>query len=64
MEEKVKCEVKLKKLEEENKELKEIIAIALNKPLLRQLAKAISEIEKGEYYTEEEFVKQANLIAA
>lgn len=55
---------KEKKLKEENKELKEIVAIALNKPLLKQLSKAIKEIERGEYYTEKEFIKKANLITA
>ncbi|MCX6742058.1 MAG: hypothetical protein NTX24_02695 [Candidatus Pacearchaeota archaeon] len=54
----------MKKLKEENKELKEIVAIALNKPLLKQLSHAIKEIESGEYYTEEEFARRANLVTA
>jgi len=58
------AEERIKKLEKDNKELKEIIAIALNKPLLKQLAKAIKEAEEGEYYTEEEFTKKHHLITA
>ena len=57
-------EKNIKKLKEENKELKEIVAIALNKPLLKQLSHAIKEIESGEYYTEEEFARRANLVTA
>ncbi len=53
---------KIKKLKEENKELKEVVAIALNKPLLKELAESIREIERGEYVTEEEFAKRHKLI--
>ena len=61
MEQSSLCNMELRKLREENEDLKEALAIALNKPLLKQLKNAIKEIETGEYYTEEEFAKHFNL---
>jgi O6-methylguanine-DNA--protein-cysteine methyltransferase len=55
------CEIELRKLKEENEELKEVIAIALNKPLLKELNEALVRIECGEYITEKEFAKRFNL---
>ena len=50
-----KEETKLQELKKENKELKQSLAVALNKPLLRRLTNGIRRIQKGDYYTEEEF---------
>jgi len=55
------CEIELNNLRKENQDLKEIIAIALNKPLLKQLNEAIERIKDGEYITEKEFAKRFNL---
>lgn len=55
---------RIKKLEEENEELRATLALALNKPLLKQIAEGIERIKKGEYYTEEEFFKRHQLSAA
>ncbi|MBS3079454.1 hypothetical protein J4218_04990 [Candidatus Pacearchaeota archaeon] len=52
------CEIEVIKLREENKDLKEAIAIALNKPLLRKLNEAITRINNGEYINEEEFFRE------
>ena len=50
-----------KRLKKENKELKEVITIALNKPLVKQLSGAVKRIKRGEYITEEAFTKRHNL---
>ena len=60
MEKKYKNTIKI--LKEENEELKEVVAIALNKPLLKEIGEAIREIERGEYITEEEFARKHNLV--
>jgi len=57
-----KFEKKIGKLRKENKELREVVAVALNKPLLRELSEAIREIENGEYTTEEDFARKHNLV--
>jgi len=57
MENRNSCEIELNNLKKENQDLKEIIALALNKPLLKQLNESIVRINNGEYVTEEEFFK-------
>ena len=52
------CEIEITRLREENKDLKEAIAIALNKPLLKKLNEAIARINNGEYISEEEFFRE------
>ena len=54
----------IRKLRKENKELKEALTLALNKPLLRDLANEIKKVENGIYFTEEEFAKKHRLVAA
>lgn len=55
---------RIKKLKEENEELKEIVAIALNKKLLKQLANEIKRIEEGNFIDEKHFLKKHRLIAS
>jgi hypothetical protein len=57
MENRNSCEIELNNLRKENQDLKEIIAIALNKPLLKQLNEAMARINNGEYVTEEKFFR-------
>jgi hypothetical protein len=61
MEDESSCEFKLKLLQKENEDLREVIAVALNKPLLRQLREAVNRIASGEYLTEKEFAKRFSL---
>ncbi len=58
------CEIELEKLKEENENLRESLAIALNKPLLKELEEAINGIKSGEFYSEEEFAERFNLTNA
>lgn len=51
------CEIELNNLRKENQDLKEVIAVALNKPLLKQLNEALERINNDEYVTEEEFFR-------
>lgn len=51
----------IEQLREENYELKKVLAICMNKPLLKKLAEALRRINSGEYLTEEEFFKGSPL---
>jgi hypothetical protein len=52
------------KLQEENRDLKKALSICINKPLVKRLSNAIKRIEKGSYYTEEEFFKSSPQLTA
>ncbi len=54
--------LQISQLKEENEELKRVLSICLNKPLVRELAEAIRRIESGEYLTEEEFFRNSPAI--
>ena len=45
------------RLMKENEELKRVLALSLNKPLIQKLSNALERINKGQYITEEEFFK-------
>lgn len=60
MQEKIQMD-SVEKLMAENVKLRETLAIALNKPLIRELSEAIREIENGKFLTENEFAKKFHL---
>ena len=64
MKDKINYKEKVKKLEAKVRELEEVLAIALNKKLLRELAEEIKRVQRGEYYTETEFIKRHHLVPA
>ena len=45
----------LEKLREENEELKRVLAILINRELIKKLSKALHRINNGDYVSEEEF---------
>jgi hypothetical protein len=49
---------KLIKLRKENKELKHTLEIMSDAKLIKKINKAIEDIKKGRYFTEEEFLKK------
>jgi len=52
-------EPSFQKLQEENNELKKVVSILLNKPLIKQLNEAMERINSGTYITQEEFFKNS-----
>ncbi len=55
---------KIKALKKKIKELESIIALAMNKGLIKELTEEIKRIEQGEFYTEEEFTRKHHLVPA
>ncbi len=53
----------VEKLKQEIEELKYIISVCLNKPLLNELKEAMQRISRGDYLTEEEFFRDSPLIS-
>ena len=49
----------IQELKEENIELKKILAVYMNKRLIKKLSEAINRINKGEYVSEKEFFKDS-----
>jgi len=41
----------IERLKRENQELKNVLSVCLNKPLLKELAEAMQRINNGEYLT-------------
>ena len=52
------------RLIEENKQLKKVLCICLNKPLVKRLTESMKRIHNGEYLTEQEFFKNSPQITA
>ena len=51
------------KLRKENTNLKKALAVCLNKPLMKQIDRALVRIDRGEYISESEFLKTSPLMA-
>jgi len=49
----------IERLKRENQELKNVLSVCLNEPLLKELAEAMQRINNGEYLTEEEFFRDS-----
>ena len=51
----------IEKLRKENIQLRQTLALCLNKPLIKELAEALERIRFGEYVSEEEFFRDSPL---
>ena len=49
----------MERLKQENQDLKNVLGVCLNKPLLKELTEAMQRINNGKYLTEEEFFKDS-----
>jgi len=57
-------ESQIRILTEENKSLKKVLAICLNKTLIKRLSDSLNDIEQGNYLTEEEFFNKHQKVIA
>jgi hypothetical protein len=51
--------MELQRLEKENIELKRVLAVLMNKSLIKDISESLGRVRKGEYLSEEEFFKNS-----